>query len=208
MDYSTDYLAHYGVIGMKWGVRRYQPYSSKPRKSGKGGKEIGEAKQKRRETAKKVLKTTGTVAAVGAAAYFGPKIAFNAAVQYYLHKPKIDAALVSARKAIDKVPLKELNESSLVSYTKKVAAITGAIGATTKLTGMVRPNKTTSTTNSVTKKAATEILDKYRDKKMSEIDPNELQRSVQFLNNLNTVEQYAKGSGSGKKSKKKKNKKR
>ncbi len=40
----SDYLAHHGVMGMHWGIRRYQSYSTVPRGSGKGGKEIGEAK--------------------------------------------------------------------------------------------------------------------------------------------------------------------
>lgn len=51
-----DYLVHHGILGMHWGIRRYQPYSTVPRGSGEGGKEVGLAARAEKKRQKNIAR--------------------------------------------------------------------------------------------------------------------------------------------------------
>lgn len=89
MEY-TPYLVHYGVKGMKWGVRRTDAQLARARgKSGTSNSKSSDAdKEKRRSTAKKVAATTAAVVTVAAAAtiYAKNKDAIDGFVSKYANQ--------------------------------------------------------------------------------------------------------------------------
>ena len=52
-EYSKE-LFHHGVIGMRWGIRRYQPYGQGGYDPKKAGKFIGKIKKKIQKTGEKI----------------------------------------------------------------------------------------------------------------------------------------------------------
>ena len=92
-DATVDELYHHGVKGMKWGIRRYQPYGP-----GQVGKFIGDSAKKVKSTAGKIVQNTKSAgasiktAASNASARHAEKKAIRQAVREAKAKAAHEAA--------------------------------------------------------------------------------------------------------------------
>lgn len=131
---TQPYLAHYGVLGMHWGIRRYQPYSTTgPRKGGKTGKEIGEAKddspkdQTQSSSNKKALKIALGVAAVagaGVGLYFAYKHGAINKISDVIKQnhSKVDNNVIDKAKTIMKDQLAEISYFGEADEVRDIAS--------------------------------------------------------------------------------------
>lgn len=121
---KDDELMHYGVKGMHWGIRRYQPYSVNPRKNGANGKFIGKKAKKVKKDKNGLLVTplVGPLAVYGA--MLGAAVVASA-VRAGKSKVNFNRA-EKAKRAIDsntnidlKTGLKKLKNTESISESMK-----------------------------------------------------------------------------------------
>lgn len=115
---SSDSLAHYGVKGMKWGVRRYTDKSGNLTAAGKARHEYKDARKQRKAAGKALRKASYGIGIKGIDRYQKAEKAYNKADMNVVNaKAKYNAAKAKnadkAAKAEFKTYRKEMSKTGL-----------------------------------------------------------------------------------------------
>lgn len=148
LEIRQAYIAHFGIKGQKWGLRRFQSYETAPTQSGFVGQEVGEAAKQRKNysddylRAKELSKKKKYELSNDDLEFLNKRRGLERAYSKkkndsYVKKAAIDttAKLVqfAAIAAVSYVGIKHLKKKynlNAESITKKILETAGAVGST------------------------------------------------------------------------------